>query len=297
MKNVILTAAVSILVAPAFGQPARSFEAASLKVAAPPTDQAMAMIGRMKGGPGSADPGQISWFSMSLRRLILTAFEREDFEISAPSWMGNAKYDITAKLPPETTTRELHQMLQGLLAERLALKAHHETRDLQAYELTVLKGGLRMKPAAPPPAGSSDPRTPASGDGQAQLRTQKDANGIPELPPGYPLVMAFGSGAGHMRVSSRMQTMEDIDIILKRLLHLTIVDETGLSGKYDFNLDFLPEGAATTPLSAGAIAAPADAFPDLISAVELQLGLTLEKKITPQDVLVVDSAEKAPIEN
>jgi uncharacterized protein (TIGR03435 family) len=256
----------------------------------------MAMIGRMRGGPGSFDPGQITWLSMSFQRLIEIAFERQTFEIAAPAWMQNTKYDIVAKLPPGTKQPQMRQMLEALLVERLGLKTHHETRDVPVYELTVLKGVPKMKPAESAPEGADDPVTPPAKEGDTpRMKMDRDSNGRPQLPPGFPRVASLGIGAGAFRISARVQTMADIARLFRNPLRLPVLDKTGLTGQYDFNLDYAPEG--TPPPPPDAIGTASEPFPDFIHAVALQLGLKLEKKTAPQDILVVDSAEKEPVKN
>jgi uncharacterized protein (TIGR03435 family) len=110
----------------AFGQtvPPAEFDVASVKPGAPQGDgRRMTM---MQGGPGSHDPGRITYTNISLKLILTAAYDVQHFQISGPSWLGTEMYDIAAKVPPGTTKEQAKVMLQNLLAERFHL-AHHES--------------------------------------------------------------------------------------------------------------------------------------------------------------------------
>jgi uncharacterized protein (TIGR03435 family) len=118
---------------------------------------------------------------------------------------------------------------------------------------------------------------------------------------------------GKMRLVGTQQTVSDLAQMLGGQLGRPVVDETGLKGKYDFTLDFTPEqgrgmpGGMPMPMpppgggSGGVMAGPAgdnqEGGPTLITAIQEQLGLKLESKKGPVEILVVDHAEKVPTEN
>src|SRR5258708_7906050 len=77
---------------------------------------------RCTGGPGSSDPGRLTCENYSLSYLVMMAYNLRNFQLAAPTWMDNARFNITAKLPPGAGRREFELMLQGLLAERFGLK-------------------------------------------------------------------------------------------------------------------------------------------------------------------------------
>src|SRR5262249_3697028 len=149
MRTFAAAAALACSTALCFAQTGNlqpSFEVASIKPAAPPSDPHRIMVG-MRGGPGTPDPGQISYFNVTLRNVLMTAYDVKDYQISGPGWLGSERYDIIAKVPPGTTKEQLRLMLQNLLAERFQVSLHHESKELPMFALVVAKGGPKMKEA------------------------------------------------------------------------------------------------------------------------------------------------------
>jgi uncharacterized protein (TIGR03435 family) len=316
------------------GQPA--FEVASIKPAGPPEAMGRVLIFGSKGGPGTNDPGRYQCNSCDLKFLITQAYGLEPYQLSIPSSM-DARFEITAKVPEGATKDQLNLMLQNLLADRFKLKIHRETREGQIYELTLAKGGSKMKEAAPEPA--KDPAKEAAPDatrpGPPPLPSMNggklglDKDGFPILPAGR----GGGRGATSIRMpgKSRMtfarESMEDFAQILSRQLAKPVTDLTGLKGNYEFaliwdganlggTLGIMPRGggmqiavnpdAPPPPPPGGAasdggspLAAVSDAagVPTLFGALQSQLGLKLEAKKGPMELVVVDHAEKVPTEN
>lgn len=269
------------------------FDAATVRPAAPPTGAA-ALIFQVRGGPGSDDPGRITYTNIPMRQLLLIAYGlTQPNQLSGPSSLENDKYDIAAKIPPETTKEQFNAMLQNLLAERFNLKVHRETRNLPGYELTIAKGGLKMKETAE----GAGTETPVDGRWMSGNPTAKDKDGLMQVAPGRSAMMTFPLPNGITRLSARNQPVASFALFSQNFVHRPIVDKTGLGAKYDFNLDFVREGTpAGTPDGAG-INSPSDPAPDFLTAVQQQLGLKLEPTSTSVDVLVVDHVDKAPTEN
>jgi uncharacterized protein (TIGR03435 family) len=157
-------------------------------------------------------------------------------------------------------------MIQSLLKDRFRLAAHREERSMAVYELAVPKGGMKLKS---PAAGSEAKGGPIS------LK--------PQPHEGWHLQMAN-------------QTMRVFVDMLTPHLRLPIVDATGLTGRYDFDLTWtdLPSSPERPPSSDAPLDAPA---PSLLVAVEDQLGLRLVQKNGPVTMLVIDHIEKTPTEN
>jgi uncharacterized protein (TIGR03435 family) len=293
-----------------FGQTATTppaFEVASIKPAAP------GERGGISGGPGTSDPGLFRWSLVTLRGLILRAYELKGFQLLGPSVLSNSiganRYSIVAKVPPGATKDQFNQMLQGLLVERFGLVFHHETKDVAYYELVVAKAGLKMKEA------EAAPETPAAkGDsaGPAGAARTNVTTGDPRLSgvaPGHRAMLVGGlSGGGH-RMMARMQSAADLAGFLSTQSARPVMDGTGLTGLYDFVLDYVPEGGLAATLGGPAIpeaqpgqgAAPQEsapgAPPSLSVAIEQQLGLKFEPRKGPFDVFVVDHVERVPKEN
>src|SRR3954451_10262547 len=138
MRTILpLTAIVSMCCAAyaqdAAGQP--TFEVASVKPA-PPQSGHMFRIG-MSGGPGTPDPGRINFENVSLKNVIMRAYNVKGYQISGPSWLDSERFDITAKVPAGATKEQFQLMLQNLLAERFKLQLHRESKQMPVYALVV----------------------------------------------------------------------------------------------------------------------------------------------------------------
>ncbi|HEV3196866.1 MAG TPA: TIGR03435 family protein [Bryobacteraceae bacterium] len=319
-----------------------TFEVASVKPAAPQTGGMRVM---MRGGPGSPDPGQLTYENASLKNVLMNAYGVKNFQISGPAWLDTERFDIVAKIPKDATKEQFKLMLQNLLAERFKLTVHHETKDMPMFALVVGKNGPKMKesedppptdgapatggPAAPsatPPAGgpafgtTAPPPPPPPGPLQsgAMGRMAIGKDGFPQMPGGAKRPgtwMMFSQG--RFRMTANMQTMPGFADMLTGQLGRPVTDMTGLKGKYDFSLDFAPDesmrmmgpmGPLPAPMPAGGGGGGADGAgplanasdsqgPTLFTAVQEQLGLKLEQKKGPMDILVIDHLEKVPTEN
>jgi uncharacterized protein (TIGR03435 family) len=270
----------------AFGQPADfslSFEVASVKLAAPP-----AAGGRsgsaMRGGPGSNDPEQITYTYATLRSVLLKAYDVKTFQLTGPAWLDSEHYDIIAKVPPGATKDQFSRMLQNLLTERFHLALRRESKELQVYDLVVGKNGSTLKesasdPNAPPPP----PRAP----GPPTL----DKNGFAELDRAGMITMRTSSDKNgiQMRITAKGQPISMLTQTLENELSRPVRDQTGLGGKYDFTLEYTPEGSAS--------ANDGLSEPHIATAVQEQLGLRLEQKKAPVEMLVIDRGDKTPTEN
>jgi uncharacterized protein (TIGR03435 family) len=298
LKSVVLIVlGIAVVAIPIFSQApgaARpSFEVASIK----PSDP---------GQPGSSimnqPGGRMVIRKMPFRALMTFAYGVRDFQISGgPGWATTDFWDMEARaeegsIPPPTgspdpnTPNPMAIRLQSLLEDRFQLKIHRETRDLPIYELSIAKGGLKMK--------SSEDQTPF----------RPPQRGAPLPPPMQP-------GGGMPRFSLRMGrgSMEAVAMAIPNIVQAfssqlgrTIVDKTGLKGLYDLKLQWTPDGPALggpvgpggPPGPGGPEAAPPidPNGPSIFTAVQEQLGLKLESAKGPVEVLVIDSVQK-PTEN
>jgi uncharacterized protein (TIGR03435 family) len=290
-----------------------TFDVASIKAAPPPNGQRM-MVGS-KGGPGTEDPSRFSCTNCSVSMLVSQAFNLKRYQLVASNLSESDRFEITATIPPGTTKEQFSQMLQNLLIERFGLKYHREQKEMQVFELVVAKGGHKLKEYVEPPkveGESADAPPPVFGPGPPKL----DKDGFPELPPGRP-----GRGPmvimmpGKARARGTGATIDQICTFLGNQLNKPVTDGTGLTGKYDYTLSFVPEGGGRPVLIAGGpppppppaggppgggAGGPNSGDPDgptLIGAVQQQLGLKLEQKKGSVEILVVDHADKTPTEN
>jgi len=290
-----------------------TFEVASIKPAAP-QEMGRVMI-RMQGGPGTPDPSQINYTNVNLKQVITAAYGVKSYQIQAPPWFESERFDITAKIAPGTTEAQFKIMLQNLLAERFKVTLHHDSKEMPIYALTVAKGGVKMKESEdlPAPADGGPNAGGGFGGGRTAIGPPTLAkDGTPQLPKGgRGAMMSFGVG-GKMRMSANRQTVAQLSDMLANQLGRPVVDQTGLTKPYDYTLEYVPDegqrpmggmvmmgpggdhGGAGGP---GGASAPETSGPTLFTAVQEQLGLKLEAKKGPLDLIVIDTAEKTPTEN
>src|SRR5271157_134132 len=151
-----------------------TFEVASVKPAAPLTGNMIRVM--MRGGPGTPDPGQITYNNVTLKDVLTNAYGVKRFQISGPGWLDSERFDIVAKLPRGATKAEFMVMLQNLLAERFKLTLHREKKDLPMYALVVAKNGPKMKEsvAPAPQAGAPGAEGPPDAAGPPKITMDRD---------------------------------------------------------------------------------------------------------------------------
>jgi uncharacterized protein (TIGR03435 family) len=306
--RVTLVSALAILCgAAAFSQsPAPEFDAASVKPAAPQGDGRM-MVG-MRGGPGTPDVGHATFTNMSLMSLITQAYNVKEYQVTGPSWLNSECYDVETREPATTTKEQFHLMLQNLLADRFHLTLHHDSKEFQGYELTIAKGGSKLKDSSPEDAAFDPAKAePSPGPGRGSP-PKLEANGFISLDrPGLVMMMRMnGKGGAVAHMTSRAQTIDRLAEILGNELRRPVVDKTGLKGKYDFTLEYAPEnlpGGAPPPVGppppgaqTGAAETPEDLAPTISTAIQ-QLGLRLDAKKIQLDILIIEKADKTPEAN
>ena len=279
-----------------WAQPAHlppAFDAAVIK---PPALQNRIGI---SGGPGTSDPGQITCFNVTVGDIVQKAYGVRHYQIKGPAWLDSARFDILAKVAKGATREDLGSMFQDLLAERFKLILHRETKELPAYALVVNKGGPKLK-------------RPANNEVASAGAVGTDERGFPVAPAG-PLgraVVAPHKSTMTLMVAGRIMIMGDAQPLTKLADALTnhldrlVIDSTGLEGTYDFALDFAantgmlpPSGAPGEGGWASASPGDGDSAPGAFSALKEQLGLKLEPRKAPVELLVIDHAEKTPTEN
>lgn len=255
---------LGLLIATAISAQPR-FEAASIKPAPPPAPGVNTIV---RGGPGTSDPTLATLENIDLFSLTAMAYGIQRHQLSASGWMATTRFTITARIPPGSTVGDYRLMLQTLLAERFKLAFHREQKEMQIADLVLAKNGPKLKESEP----GSTPRS------EGGLQPPPPRGGPP---PGY---------HGPFNLNLRAISMEQFSAMLSGLYDQPVIDNTGLTGLYDFTLRAL---VGSNPPNPDAPNAP----PPLIDAVQEQLGLKLVSKKSPVDVLVVDHMEKTPTDN
>jgi len=245
------------------------------------------------GGPGTTDPGRIHYPMVTVRFVLTKAYGVNDYQIVGPDWLDRDRFDIDATMPAGTTMGQFRTMLQNLLADRFKMASHKETREFSGFSLVVGKGGPKLKESAdlsaPNDDGAPDPPLRPGADGYFPA---------PER-PGMFLQVTGMPGTADARENFRQFTMPMLATILQNQFKRPVADETGLTAKYDFILNFSTQGLwlgdGRIAVSRGDGDPPHQ--PDVASALQGQLGLKLEPKKVPQEVVVIDHIEKVPTEN
>jgi uncharacterized protein (TIGR03435 family) len=242
--------------------PRFTFEVASVKTA-PQRDygtysRPTGMAPEIKG-----NPARIDFTDVSLQGVICRAYGVRPSDIKAPAWTQERRYDIHATVPADAPKGHIPEMLQNLLADRFQLKIHWETREEPGYLMTVAKGGLKLKEAAP-----DDPR-------------------------GRPFPGVKVTSNGHFEL--HRFTMTDFANSLKGQVGAPIIDNTGVAGEYDIVFDAAPDSMPGLP--AFLRDQQHSEFPSIFGALR-ELGLTLTRvSKVPVKHLVIDSALQAPTGN
>ena len=254
------------------------FEAASVKLAdmRPPITTAanpglpvgMALRlggppGRLEGGPGTEQPGQIECFRCPLLPLMRTAYEVAASQVRWRNELDFALYDIVAKVPPGSTRHDTNLMLQQLLIERFHLAYHRETKPDTVYALVAGKHGPQLHPNEPTPG-----RIPYPTIG------------------GNSLFTLTGSG----------KSMKQLADAITPFVDLPVVDATGLKGEYDFSLVWLANIGLSHPKKKDLPPGVHKLAKRVEDALKQQLGLKLVTRRMPVEFLIVDSLLRVPVE-
>jgi uncharacterized protein (TIGR03435 family) len=223
--------------------------------------------------PGGRYLGQ----NMSLRLLIKTGYGVHDNQIiGGPSWIDSARWDINAKAEgykDAMAFRDMSRlMVRPLLADRFKLVMHHELRELPVYAVVVAK-----------PNGELGPKLRRDEHCDPLGKTIAPVEGAAE--PSGP--MACGAdGFNPRHLWARSMTLNYLLIGLRRTtIDRVVVDHTGLSGKFDWEIQWVPEDLSSD------VAKRPDG-PSIFQAFRDQLGLKLEPTRDRVDVLVIDHVER-----
>ena len=235
-----------------------------------------------RGGPGST-PGRFRVTNSPLRFILLDAFHLMDHQlIGAPEWTESARYDITATYPADVARSEddTRAMLRTLLADRFGLQTHRETRDLPMYALVLVRKDGTLGPQLV--RSSIDCK-----QWIAEKRPQLGAGSSSPVAPGgkRPVCQLL---ATRRFITAGTQTMQQLTGPLQAFTGRPVVDRTGLTGAFDFDLQWTSGPVAAAP----GVAATPDDGSSIFVALQEQLGLRLEPGRASFDVVVVDAVRR-----
>jgi len=274
--------------------PHLEFEVASVKPnKSGPTMTAMRMV-----------PSEFRVTNVPVRVLISLAYRAQRYQmIGGPGWIDSERFDIVAKAPAGSTPDQTPLMLRGLLADRFKLRVHGETREAPIYALVLARSDGRLGPKLSKSTDDCEKilaeRRAAAAAGRAggpghTTFTMPPPDEKPvctislrptPVPNGPPLLTFRGGGQPIQMLANQISNMVD----------RRVVDRTGLTGLYDFELQFsMRAQMPLTTQGAGASnipSAPLDDGPTIFDAVR-ELGLKLESERGPVEHLVIDSIER-----
>ena len=279
----VLTGATAL----AQGPPAPiAFEVASIRPSSPATSSGGVRI----------DGAQVHYARFPFREYVARAYGVRLTQVLGPEWMSSERFDVDAKLPEGSTPSQVSEMLRAMLIERFGLKQHREQREMPVYALTLGKPPLKLKESP------RDPDAAPRNEAVVNVAVAVGAAGTSvDLGQGSSYTLAAGG-----RFEGKRMTAEMIASTLERYCDRPVVNMTGLGGIYDVVFEISPDEAQVIGVRAAVNAGvrlPPQAMSlldsggnPLIAAMD-QLGLKLEARKAPVEVLVVDEARRAPSEN
>jgi uncharacterized protein (TIGR03435 family) len=247
-----------------FGQsaaPPPAFDVVSVKPAPPPTGNDLRVS---MGG----DKGRINYSNVTLKSVMTRAYEVKPHQISGPDWLDTARFDIVATIPAGAPREQIPMMLQTLLADRFKLTVHREKKVMPMYALVAGKSGPKLHEA----------------EAEAGLRVSMGPRG--------------------RQLSGKVSIARLADS-LSNFMDRPVLDMTGIKGIFDIDLEWMPDENEPAPrfaLGGGGPGGPGRPEggvdrPTIFTAVQEKLGLKLEGRKGPAEIIVVDNVDKVPTEN
>jgi uncharacterized protein (TIGR03435 family) len=242
------------------------------------------------------DGAQVRIVSLPMRDYIARAYRMKLYQVTGPDWLTSERYDVNAKLPAGSTPEQIPEMLQSLLEERFQIKLHREKKDLPVYALIIGKAPLKIQESV------IDPAAPVATKGTSNVTASGSAAGV-SVDLGNGSYYTFSNG----KFEVKKVTMEMLARQLERYVDRPIVDMTGLKGTYDLSFAVTQEDYQTmlihAAVNAGMMLPPQvlqlldnSSIASLMDGLQ-QLGLKLDARKAPLDMLVVDQLSKTPTEN
>jgi uncharacterized protein (TIGR03435 family) len=271
-----------------FGQTKPTFEVASIR---PSADQVTGVrVGFQATG------SQVRVTAMSVKDYVGIAYRVRPQQIEGPDWIGSQRFDVVATIPDGVPASQIPEMLRTLLEDRFQMHVHRESKEQPVYVLGASKAGVKLTEARP------DPNAPADPAGTVNVTGGGNASGIG---------VNIGNGRSFAVADNQVQihgmTMFDVAEVLTRFVDRVVVDQSGLTAKYDLTLDLTPEDFnairvrsavnAGVPLPPQAMRLLDNYSPQALAAPLSKFGITFEARKAPLDMVVIDSLSKTPTEN
>lgn len=318
MKMIPLMLLVSASLA--FGQ-GKTFEVATVRLAPPLNPAQIAAGGKVHIGM-SIDKARVD-IGLPLAAVIAQAFKTKAYQLQLPDWLTKEQqmYDILATLPEGAVPDDVPEMLQNLLKERFGMQYHKETKVRDVYALIQGRGPLNVKAvemsAPPTPGDTAKGAAIQTLNGAANI--QQSTNGVTITSRGGPQAPGIGAVKqtitpdGHIQAEME-STMPAFADQLSQFVDKPIIDQTELNGVYQVKLELnmadviaiarargmnIP-AAPNVPGAGGpaglAVAASDPGGSSIFDSVQ-KLGLKLEPRKVPVEMIVIDKIEKTPTEN
>lgn len=250
----------------------------------PPAFEVASVKANNSGNPGSrGQTGNATaiFTNYSARALITNAYNlRPNRLTGGPSWIDNERFDVNARALEGTPDSQIPLMLRTLLAERFRLAVRNETREEPVYALVAARGDKRLGPGIRPSTDCVKGGVTAGRAGGG-LTTPGLEAGTPSRCGSQTLTNERGT-----TVTSGMRTMADLANLLRGVGEREVVDRTGISGTFDFELRYAPDSVRATAVD------PSQLLPDVFTALQEQLGLKLESARGPVQYLVIERIER-----
>jgi uncharacterized protein (TIGR03435 family) len=257
---------------------------------APPRFEAASIRPTAPGGPPisgtTIQANRLRAMNTTLLGLIRSVYYEDGFIsetqfIGGPDWMRTERWDINAVASTAQTRAQFNALLRQLLADRFKLRIRRERRELPVFALLMARDDRRPGPNL----------TGVTVDCAVYKDAFNRLQSGPRPEPGVPLQPTTcdtltRSGPQGTHVVGKAVELSTLARMLTSYFDAPVLDRTGLSGQYDYELKFVPDPLLTPTADAVSLA----------TALREQLGLRVERRQEPQDVLVIESAERPTLD-
>jgi uncharacterized protein (TIGR03435 family) len=225
--------------------------------------------------------GRVTMTNVTVKRLIQNAYQLQDQQIAGgPGWITSEHFDIVANSEAiNLSPMDRWVMVRTLLADRFKLKMHTESREQSVFGLVLSRRDGQL--------------------GEHLKKSNTDCK-LPTAPRTGPIDLSVPNQCGVLmggpgRMNFRGVTMDVIAAQLSGRVGRSVVDRSGLEGRYDLDVEFSPQPLRADSADPASADRPTSDGPSIYTAIQEQLGLKLDSQKSSVDVTVIDSIEK-PVE-